>query len=574
VAEFLWPNCFGKSFPRNERWINRLPAEGRTWTPSLYLGLLPLLVGVMMLSCWKADWQVRFLFVVGGLSLLGSFGWYGLGWVMYEVRAAFHGGDVGEPWIGNPVGGLYWLLVVLLPGYMMFRYPAKLLVLTTLAISLLAARGWDRFVRDEPSKMSRAAMVVAGVSLAIAAAFGLLQPAWRNWIADTPPDAVFGPIDTEAATSRVLTALAHTAACGLLIAVVLKRVPLSVRNYLLLAMTAVELCLANAWMTTAISADVWRGGVIPMVEKEDSAAPPRFYRDPKATLLPSEWLRQSDDDRLDQVVQWERAAFLPRHHLSSQVATIGAHTTLRSLDTAALLRVRRQHAQRTRDKHPDALLAPLSVSHLLVNADREPAGCKKMNVSPVDEVELWYEPRAYPRVWLTYQAVVLHPLPANSRRLTEERTREVFLNNAQPRDLRSVVFIEAASDHQLPTELPEVAIGDTSRLVHYGSQRVVIDVQTSNGAWLVLNETFFPGWKATRETNGQRFPTDIYRANRVMRTVLLPPGEHRVEFIYRPRRFWVGAIVSGIAWLGVFVLFCRTLRGACFSHPSRIRSDN
>ncbi|MBP87644.1 MAG: hypothetical protein CMJ64_13130 [Planctomycetaceae bacterium] len=573
VADFVWPNVFGKPFPRNERWISALPAEGRTWTPSLYLGLLPLLLAAMMLPSWRADWRVQFLVVVGGFSLVGSFGWYGLGWIIHELRAAFTGGEVGDPWIGNPVGGLYWLLVELLPGYVMFRYPAKLLVLTSLVISLLAARGWDRFVQGDQVKLSRVAMVVAGVSLALAAAFGLSQPAWRSWLADAPPDAIFGPIGTDAATSRVLTALAHTAAFGLLIAVLLKRLPGSSRRYALLAMTAIELCVANGWMTESIDAEVWRAGVATLAESGDAVAPPRLFRDLNAPLLPAEWSQRSGNDRLDDVVLWERSSLLPRHHLSRNIAMVGAHTTLRSLDTAALLRVRQQYAQQTRDKHTDALLAPLSVSCLLVAAGRVPVGCENMNVSPADGVELWYEPRAYPRVWLASKAVILDPLPTDLRRLTEERTRAIYLEDAQPRDLRSVVFIEAASNERLPTELPVLAKDDYSTLIRYGSQRVEIEVRTSSETWLVLNDAFFPGWEATRETNGQHVPVDIYRANRLMRAVLLPSGEHRVEFVYRPRRFWTGAFVSALSWMAVAVVVCWRFKNGSPATTSRKRSS-
>ena len=51
-CELLWPNVSGRLFPRHERWIRAIPAEGRAWTPSLYFGLLPL-----MLAC--RAWRLR-----------------------------------------------------------------------------------------------------------------------------------------------------------------------------------------------------------------------------------------------------------------------------------------------------------------------------------------------------------------------------------------------------------------------------------------------------------------------------------------------------------------------------------
>ena len=40
--------------------------------------------------------------------------------------------------IGPQVGGIYWAMVMLLPKYFAFRYPAKLFVIASLALSLLA----------------------------------------------------------------------------------------------------------------------------------------------------------------------------------------------------------------------------------------------------------------------------------------------------------------------------------------------------------------------------------------------------------------------------------------------------
>ncbi len=42
------------------------------------------------------------------------------------------------------IGGLYWLLGILLPGFSEFRFPSKLMVLANCGLSLLAAPGLDR----------------------------------------------------------------------------------------------------------------------------------------------------------------------------------------------------------------------------------------------------------------------------------------------------------------------------------------------------------------------------------------------------------------------------------------------
>ncbi len=145
--EVLWPNVSGRSFPENRRWMSSaIPADGRVWSPSLYMGLLPLLLGLGTWRLTRDSLRVRWLSWALLWSVLASLGWYGPVWLLSEWRQL--GGEplAAEHWSGS-VGGLYWLMVVALPGYVYFRFPAKLLVIATLAISLLAGIGLDRLLR-------------------------------------------------------------------------------------------------------------------------------------------------------------------------------------------------------------------------------------------------------------------------------------------------------------------------------------------------------------------------------------------------------------------------------------------
>ena len=93
---------------------------------------------------------------------LGS---YGLGWLVHEIQIVA-GRDPAGPWlVGSPFGGLYWLMTVLLPGYVYFRYPAKLLVIAALALSMLAVRGWDRALAGPSPGMRRGLLCLGGLSL-------------------------------------------------------------------------------------------------------------------------------------------------------------------------------------------------------------------------------------------------------------------------------------------------------------------------------------------------------------------------------------------------------------------------
>ena len=69
---------------------------------------------------------------------------------------------------------------------------------------------------------------------------------------------------------------------------------------------------------------------------------------------------------------------------------------------------------------------------------------------------------------------------------------------------------------------------------------------------LVVNQSWAPGWTAT--IDGQ--PAPILRTNFLARGVALPAGRHKIRFVYAPRSFTIGlilTIVTGLALLGLLV---------------------
>ena len=82
--------------------------------------------------------------------------------------------------------------------------------------------------------------------------------------------------------------------------------------------------------------------------------------------------------------------------------------------------------------------------------------------------------------------------------------------------------------------------------------RVEVRVVTSKPGFLVVADTWMPGWSA--ELDGE--PATVYRGNRAQRVVVLPAaGRHRIVMMYAPPGLRLGRWLTGISW---FVVFAQT----------------
>ena len=153
--EFIWPNANGRMFPINTNWgtaiANKWPCSG-IWTPSLYMGIIPFLLAISALRFRKTSLCKTSLCKTPPLTLwlswslllflVGSFGFFGLGWVINQTTLLVSG-SAEVTGLGSPFGGVYWLFSLILPGYDQFRYPAKLITVAALMLSLLSAQSFD-----------------------------------------------------------------------------------------------------------------------------------------------------------------------------------------------------------------------------------------------------------------------------------------------------------------------------------------------------------------------------------------------------------------------------------------------
>ncbi|MCY2988389.1 MAG: hypothetical protein NTY19_11070 [Planctomycetota bacterium] len=634
LAELLWPNFSGRTFPQNRRWISAIPAEGQAWTPSLYQGLLPLLLA---LGSWRlrgGSPRVRWLSWSLLLATLGSFGWFGLGWLIQEVRCAWLGADPDQLLLGQPVGGVYWWMVVALPGYAYFRYPAKLLTISALALSLLAAHGFDRLLsvrtknekqgtKDEGQRTNSGRWrfliaVAVGLSLACWLMTFVLATHWSRWLSAAPDDALAGALDVDGSLHDLRWAFLQTAGLGACLGWLFSpgRACRSLGDFGRLAgraapalgvlLTAAELALAHGWMVPTATLDHWQRPAyfaeqIAAAERvRESPQPFRVFRAARQAWWPHDWAKILVSERQQAGLRFDRDTLFPKYHLDSGLSLLEADDTLASQDYRTFLRVARQAGPRragdVAEPHRSALDV-LAARYLLVPNGWDCAPATRVSdarelgpgIRPANAT-LWVNPNHLPRAWIVHRIEHFLPLASQAPAAVEQRTREVLFPKLGPRDLREVATVESAvpvslnlgraAGNNLPVGRPFQADRDglgrpsyiksskllpaarlaasspaaeSCRIVVDEPQRVEIEAELSCAGLVVLSDLFCAGWSVEVLTPGVSAsrPVPILRTNRILRGVILPPGRHRIIYAYRPTRFYLGAAVSLLAWVGV-----------------------
>ena len=77
--------------------------------------------------------------------------------------------------------------------------------------------------------------------------------------------------------------------------------------------------------------------------------------------------------------------------------------------------------------------------------------------------------------------------------------------------------------------------------------RVTINVKTPVDGWVMMADTWYPGWKVRIDT----IRVEHFRADYLFRATAVPAGEHEITWEYRPASFYVGIGISG---MGIILL--------------------
>jgi len=126
-------------------------------------------------------------------------------------------------------------------------------------------------------------------------------------------------------------------------------------------------------------------------------------------------------------------------------------------------------------------------------------------------------------------------------------------------DPATYVILEKEPD-PLTTSIDAELAQPRVEILDYTPNKVIVRAVSATDGFVVLSDLYYHGWKAFVDG----VPQEIYKADYAFRAVQLEAGEHRIEFVFDPMSFKIGATVSlGTLSLAVsltVVLLCRRTR--------------
>lgn len=120
----------------------------------------------------------------------------------------------------------------------------------------------------------------------------------------------------------------------------------------------------------------------------------------------------------------------------------------------------------------------------------------------------------------------------------------------------SVAIIDKRFENDLKGFVPSGSRRSVISLESYSPNHLIYHYSASSDELAVFSEMYYaPGWNAY--VDGKKMPH--FRADFVLRAMIVPAGDHKLEFRFEPRSYYTGQKVSMAASLVVILLFLGAL---------------
>jgi hypothetical protein len=451
----------------------------------LYFGAIPLLLlALAAVRGWLWAPEIRFFTCAAGVALVYALGWY------------------------TPV---FRILYALVPGVDLYRRPADATFLIGALGAVLAGYGAHRLLGEPRADSARLLATIAAAILGIAFLLAIGLGLWLGRVPRLSLPMSAALVSLAAATAVLIWALPRLATNPMLAVTVLAGV------------TTLDLAYNNG-------------------PSSSTAQPPAMYdvlepdtRNATIAILKSKVV--ANDTRRDRIelaglgFHWPNASLT--HSLENTLGYNPLRLALYSAATGAEDHVGLPDQRKFSPLFPSyrsTLANLLGLRFIATGApiesmdSRLKAGDLPLLARTTDGY-IYENPQAFPRVLFATEARV-----ADFERM--------LADGVWPdADLRTTVLLERVPQRQRPAADTAAALPrpGSARIVSYHNTEVVLEADSPDGGFVVLNDLWNPWWVA--EVDGH--PAPSLRANVLFRAVAVPAGRHTLRFRFHPlSRAW------------------------------------
>jgi hypothetical protein len=161
--------------------------------------------------------------------------------------------------------------------------------------------------------------------------------------------------------------------------------------------------------------------------------------------------------------------------------------------------------------------------------ERNTASSRWNRITQTPYVDVYENRRALPRAWLATQTKTLNEAAMLSV------IREGRFADGSKWDPATTALVESPLAGAAPA-----GNGGTAQITRYEPNQIDLVTKSDAASVLVLSENHYPGWRAY--VDGQF--VDTLRVDYNLRGVALGPGDHSVQFVYRPKSVLIGIAIS------------------------------
>jgi hypothetical protein len=575
IAPWWFLECLSPTLagPFLGRWPRSLGWEGEAWVATLYAGVIPLACALVAIAVPRARCAARGWCPVLAFSSLAALGGFGaVGAVRHVIARATGATDVAFYLPGDEVGGLYWMLVSCVPGYSGFRYPAKWLAIFALALSQLAASGFDTILRD-----SRTLRLVAQLFVGLGG-FAMLATFVAVSFAGESPHLILAGGILAFVVAALATGIAALARRG--------RIAHPLASAMLVGLTAVDIVVAGRFFiyTSPFTALVEGGTAVDTLLQRRLPALAATSAVPRLGAIDNVIHLPMTDDPADRALI-AGMAMRGQTPMLHRWGKIGEPSTAMEADIETFFQTSRAYgdsrvfSRRMFDSAAvEFFVVPLEPSSgvPLSEFERDWSDAQKRGVDEgpmpigarmpstlalpagISEEDAFVKyvrnDSAEPRARIAPRVLRGDPVGDQTDRAHAALMASIAFPNPRIPVLGSTVVVETAARVRLPdrTALQPPAAGEKCRVVVDEPRRVVVEATLAAPGLVVLADSFHPDWSLrVRSNEGQPRKHDVLRVNRIHRGCLLPAGHHLLEYTHTSavfERTWPLTLVS---WLGM-----------------------